>query len=164
MPSCRPDIISEIVYKILEIVPQTILDVGVGYGKWGVLCTEYLTYWKSVKPKIDGVEIFENYKSPAHGVYNKIFYSDVIDILDEVGNYNLVLIIDVIEHLNREDGLRLLDASKSYIVSTPEYWSPQGTCFGNKYETHISRWALDDFVNSQLILDKTGRHHIMGWK
>jgi len=164
MPSCRPDVIPAVLYKLIEMSPKTILDVGAGHGKWGVLCGEYLKYWKNIEPVIDGVEAFEKYKSPVHGVYRQVFYRDVTEIMHIVGNYDLVLAIDVIEHLSRDDGLKLLDVAKSYLVSTPGYWSPQGACFGNEHETHISKWSTDDFVNSQLIVDQVGRNHILGWK
>ena len=59
MPSCRPDVIPELVYKVMEMCPETILDIGVGYGKWGALCIEYLKYWKNITPVVDGVEVFE---------------------------------------------------------------------------------------------------------
>lgn len=165
MPSCRPDVISGVLYKVMDMAPRTILDVGVGYGKWGVLCTEYLTYWKNITPVVDGVEVFEKYKSPAHGVYREVFYTSVMDVLDKVGEYDLVLIVDVIEHLDREDGLKLLEAVKGhYIVSTPGYWSPQVASFGNIHERHVSQWKREDFVSSCVVPDQVGRNHILGWK
>lgn len=165
MPSCRPDIMSEVVYKVIEMKPNTILDIGVGYGKWGVLCDEYLRYWCNIKPTIDGIEVFEDYKSPAHGVYNKIIYDNVMNQLSTVSGYDLVLIIDVIEHLSREDGLKLLDCIKGhYIISTPNYWHPQASSFGNEHEKHISLWTQKDFVQSCLVRNKVGRDHIVGWK
>lgn len=166
MPSCRPEVISSIVYKVMEMRPKTILDVGVGYGKWGVLCTEYLTYWKKITPVVDGVEVFENYKSPIHDhLYREVFYTSVMNLLHKMGDYDLVLIVDVIEHLSREDGLRLLASIKNhYIVSTPAYWSGQGACFGNEHEAHISRWEKGDFANSSMVVGGEGRNHILGWK
>jgi hypothetical protein len=166
MPSCRPDVIPEILYKLMEMKPKLILEVGIGHGKWGVLCHEYLKYWCSIIPRIDGVEAFSDYVSPAHEVYNGVIYGDVMEVIDklDVGAYDLVMIIDVIEHLEKEDGLKLLSMAKRYLVTTPEYWNPQGACFGNEFEKHISKWEPSDFENSILIPDKVGRKHIMGWK
>jgi hypothetical protein len=88
-----------------------------------------------------------------------------MNCLDMVRSYDLVLIIDVIEHLSRSDGLALLEAVQgNYIVTTPAYWSKQGTCFGNKHETHISQWTPHDFFQSKILTDRLGREHIMGWK
>jgi len=165
VPSCRPEVLSDVIYKVMEMGPQTILDVGMGYGKWGVLCIEYLKYWKGITPLVDGVEVFEGYKSPVHKIYRNVFYLDVMRLLPRLGEYDLVLLVDVIEHLSRENGLKLLDAvKKHYIVSTPAYWSGQGACCGNEHEAHISRWWQADFENSSVIFGREGRKHILGWK
>ena len=165
MPSCRPDIIPAVLYRVMEMKPSTILDIGAGHGKWGVLCTEYLRYWCDIIPEVDGVEVFSEYAPGAHSAYRKMFYENIMDKLDIVEDYDLVLIIDVIEHLSREEGRQLLDkVKKHYIVSTPSYWSAQGASFGNIHETHVSRWTEDDFANSTLVGDATGRYHILGWQ
>jgi len=165
MPSCRPDVIPELVYKVMEMCPETILDIGVGYGKWGALCIEYLKYWKNITPVVDGVEVFEDYKSPLHAVYDKIYYSNVMEVLPIFERYDLILLVDVIEHLSREDGLKLLGSvKKHYLVSTPAYWSGQQASHGNKHEEHLSQWTPVDFENSVMITSREGRRHIMGWK
>ena len=164
MPSCRPDIIPEILYLVMGMKPRTILDVGVGNGKWGVLCGEYLRYWCDIIPDIDGVEAFRTYQSPAYAAYRNVFQGDVMDRLDLVGDYDLVLAVDVIEHLTKEDGVKMLEAVKGkYIVSTPNYWLAQGASFGNEYERHVSQWSQADFCNSRLISDRVGRQHVLGW-
>lgn len=165
MPSCRPDVISEIMYLVMGMKPQTILDVGAGYGKWGVLCTEYLKYWCGIEPEIDGVEVFKGYTSPAYGAYRSVLNVDVMSLLKSFRNYDLVLAVDVIEHLTRQDGIKMLSSvDNHYIVSTPNYWLPQGADFGNKHERHVSQWSREDFANSILINDKVGRQHVVGWK
>ena len=166
MPSCRPDVISGVLYKVMDIKPGTILDVGVGHGKWSILCDEYLRYWTNLVPKIDGVEIFENYKSPAYGVYNEIFNCDVMSLVEKekIQNYDMVLIIDVIEHLSKENGFKLLEKCNKYIVSTPNYWLPQGSSFGNDHEKHISKWDGQDFENHTIVQNVVGGEHILGWK
>jgi SAM-dependent methyltransferase len=164
MPSCRPDIISGVLYKILDICPKTILDVGAGYGKWGVLCTEYLRYWKDINVRIDGIEIFRGYESPAQLVYRSFWNVDVMDRLDIIPDYDLILSVGSIEHLKREDGLKLLELAKGYVVSTPGYWIAQKECFGNVHETHVSKWDCWDFDNSRMVKDVLGRDHILGWR
>ena len=149
----------------MDLRPETILDIGIGNGKWGCLCYEYLHYWRNVTPIIDGIEIFGNYKSPAYGFYREVFYDSVLKKLDILKNYDLVMAFDIIEHLTREEGLNMLGKiEKHYLISTPSYWNPQGASFGNKYEIHISKWTESDFANSMLITDATGRQQILGWK
>lgn len=166
MPSCRPDIIPNVIYKLMEMKPKTILEVGIGFGKWGVLCKEYLKFWCNYEPVIDGVEAFSEYKSGAHNVYRTVFYSDIISVAEnlKIGDYDLLLMIDVIEHLKKEDGANLLSMASNYLVSTPAYWAEQGAVFGNEYERHVSKWAFQDFAHSQLIKGESGRSFIMGWK
>jgi 2-polyprenyl-3-methyl-5-hydroxy-6-metoxy-1,4-benzoquinol methylase len=166
MPSCRPDVIPHVLNAVMSLkpVPTRILDVGAGRGKWGILLDEYLHYWKGVIPEIDAVEAHEPYRSPAYGVYRKVWYQDVMELLDVVRIYDLIVMVDVIEHLSREDGLRLLMAAKRYVISTPNYWSPQGPEFGNEYERHVSQWKPEDFKNSKVIPDSVGRSHIIGWR
>jgi len=165
MPSCRPDVISEVLYLVMGMRPKTILDVGVGHGKWGVLCTEYLKYWQKLDVIIDGVEPFEDYRTSVWESYRVVFHDDVMNLLDQFENYDLVLAVDVIEHLEKADGLKFLNAVKGhYIVSTPDYWMPQGAEFGNRYEKHRSTWMVNDFANSMLVNDKVGRSHIIGFR
>lgn len=165
MPSCRPDVIPSVLYKAMAMKPLTVLDVGAGHGKWGVLLTEYLKYWGGYSPVIDAAEPFVGYQSPAWGSYRQVFKRDVMELLGLFGRYDLVLACDVIEHLTREDGERFLAAiQKRYIVTTPGYWNPQGASFGNERERHVSRWAPDDFENHQLVTDIRGQTHILGWR
>lgn len=73
-------------------------------------------------------------------------------------SYDVILLLDVIEHVDRESGARLLDeikrvAKKRIIISTPLYWTPndeetnnpQSEYYGNKYNLHRSLWNLMDF-------------------
>ena len=166
MPSCRPDVIPAILYKVIEMRPRSIIDIGVGHGKWGLLCREYLRYWTGINAKIAGIEIYGGDETPAYSLYDEMFReTNVISVLDKFGDCELVLAVDVIEHLERRDGEKLLKAVKNrYIVSTPGYWSAQGTCFGNEHEQHKSSWSESDFENSKIVVDIVGRPHIVGWK
>ena len=40
MPSSRASTIPYVVYAIKQIKPESLLDVGVGFGKWGYLFRE----------------------------------------------------------------------------------------------------------------------------
>ena len=45
MPSSQHYHISKIMDLIININPMSILDIGTGFGKYGVLCREYLELW-----------------------------------------------------------------------------------------------------------------------
>jgi len=42
MPTSHPFQLDDIVQFIIETAPQSILDIGVGFGKYGVFAREYL--------------------------------------------------------------------------------------------------------------------------
>ncbi|MCG0276860.1 MAG: hypothetical protein L5655_12040 [Thermosediminibacteraceae bacterium] len=102
--------------------------------------------------RVDGVEAFKGYKNPIHEyVYDNIYYTDVMHILDELPNYDIILLIDVLEHFTKDEGYSLIRslikrANKSIIISTPLYPDKQKDYNGNYYEEHKSRWFITDFI------------------
>jgi hypothetical protein len=138
---------------IIYLKPDSILDIGVGFGKYGVLCREYLELWdgrgrySEFIRRIDGVEAFQNYITPLHRfVYSNIYVDDALDLIDKLDfNYDLVLLIDVLEHFKKEDGQLLLNKilrkNKALLVSTPKKVSDQKDAFNNTYEIHQSQWT-----------------------
>jgi len=146
--------------------PQSVLDIGIGFGKFGFLCREYLELWDGRniyddwRHRIDGIEAFEKYITPVHDrIYDNIYTGDALSVLPTLETtYDLVLLIDVIEHFTIEDGLRLLEMcatrSKACIISTPHDVSSQGDCFDNSYEIHRSQWTwehFDSFENKSFV-------------
>lgn len=152
---------------IISLNPKSVLDIGSGFGKFGVLCREYLELWDGrqkyeFKRRIDCVEVFQQYISPLHQyIYNKIYNNDILDIAQELDiKYDLVLLIDVLEHFEKDDGSRLLRTllknNECILVSTPKNPSPQKDAFGNIYETHKSAWSpseLSSFGNIAFVRD-----------
>jgi hypothetical protein len=173
MPSSAPVLLSPIVNLVMKLRPASVLDVGCGAGKWGVLVREYLDWWGegatgARRTRIDAVEIHEPYIGPLHAaVYDHLNIGDVCDFFVEselsqahgcwcpmipcglLNVYDLILCLDVIEHFTREQGLRFLEAAarrcRTLLVSTPQAPSPQGAVFGNEHERHVSRWGPQDF-------------------
>src|SRR5687767_1397928 len=105
MPTSYMKAISTIMETVVEVNPESILDIGVGFGKYGLLCREALDipvgkYHKSAwNIRIDGIEIFEEYRNPVHDyVYDKVYYGNVNELIDSLSDYDLILLIDVLEH------------------------------------------------------------------
>jgi 2-polyprenyl-3-methyl-5-hydroxy-6-metoxy-1,4-benzoquinol methylase len=116
---------------IISVKPFSVLDVGSGFGKYGVLCREYLELWDGryeyeFLRRIDGVEVFENYITPLHKyIYNNIYTENIINLVNNLDySYDLVLLIDVLEHFSKEEGISLLNnllkKNKGVLVSTPK--------------------------------------------
>ncbi|MHC1760372.1 MAG: glycosyltransferase [Negativicutes bacterium] len=158
MPTSWYQAIPPILDQIQIEKPQSILDIGVGFGKYGLLLRDvvdipYERYHKNQwQIIIDGVEAFELYRNPLHDfVYDHIYYGNVMEIIDQLPSYDCILFIDVLEHFTKEDGRKLIDklllhTRKSLIVSTPLYPAEQNAYLGNQYEKHISQWSVTDFL------------------
>jgi hypothetical protein len=98
--------------------------------------------------RIDGIEAFD-YESPLHGwVYDSITRADVLDVATGISGYELVIMSDVIEHIEKGRALdllaQLLATNRNVLVSTPTTFFEQEIA-GNPYERHVSKWALADF-------------------
>jgi len=153
---------------IVTLEPSSVLDVGAGFGKYGVLCREYLELWDGRQKysefarRIDAVEAFEEYITPIHRfVYNHVYVDDISKIIDTLDfNYDLVLLIDVLEHFDKNEGVllarKILAKHGGMIISTPKTVSNQRDAFNNEYEIHRSQWTrqeLSDFGNSLFVRD-----------
>lgn len=159
MPSSPWQSISDVLNIIMALKPRptTILDVGIGNGKYGFLCREYLHFWgrrddpnwqSDVGYSIDGIEAFPKYiGSIQRDIYSKIMIGEASKLLSNMrqNEYDLVLLIDVLEHFDKEVGRQVLtDCSrvgKAAIISTPIAFEPQADAYGNEYERHRSLWT-----------------------
>lgn len=163
MPSSRAIHIPAVLNLIRKLKPNSILDVGTGFGKWGMLFREYTDVIASEsepdrygKPnwrvRIDGVEGFPEYLTPVHDyVYDHVYIGDMREVADQIEAYDVVFLGDVIEHVSREDGEVLLrklraKARQAVILSTPAKETHQGDLCNNPLERHRSLWRLGDFT------------------
>ena len=153
MPTSQHDQISKVMELIITLNPNSILDIGVGFGKYGVLCREYLEFWDgredyhNFKTKIDGIEAFEDYLTPLHDfIYDNIYVGNALNLIDELDiNYDLVLLIDVFEHFDKSDGkeliIKLLKECGGILISIPKNLGNQKDAFDNPYEIHKGQWS-----------------------
>lgn len=174
MPSSHHYQLTPIVDLIMSLNPQSILDVGAGFGKFGVLCREYLELWDgryqyTFKRKIDCVEAFGEYITPLHKfIYDKIYVADIAKLINELHyTYDLVLLIDVLEHFEKQQGTdllnKLLDKNKGVLVSTPKEFFAQGPGFGNDYEIHKSHWSTQELEEFGFVRNKKKRGGTCRW-
>lgn len=150
-----------ILHLVKQLRPRTILDIGKGFGKYGFLLHEYvgIDNTKKIDPsktmveqsviRIDAIEADKDLLLPhLPQFYNRVFVGDVFDVFFAGGSYNVVLMIDVIEHLDKEKAVTLLqhfvrDGAK-VIVATPLQFFKQ-ELYESEYEHHISHWTKKDF-------------------
>jgi 2-polyprenyl-3-methyl-5-hydroxy-6-metoxy-1,4-benzoquinol methylase len=158
MPTSHPNQLNEITKLIMLTNPKTILDVGVGFGTYGFLSREYLELWDGREKyhdwqrQIDGIEVFKDYITPTHEYnYNRIYIGEATKVLPLKTKYDLILLIDILEHFDYKKGLDLLEkckkCAKNIIISTPLYIGTQSPSFGNTFETHKFQWKKKHFSN-----------------
>ncbi len=150
MPGSRYEQIETIVDLMVRLSPRSILDVGLGNGLYGLLARQYVDGsgpFASGGIRVDGIEIFEDYlTSVQRTLYDDIKVGDALLILPELApqSYDLVLALDVIEHLPDPRGEELLRhvrrVGRHAVLTSPRGEFPQGGLFGNVHETHVSKW------------------------
>jgi hypothetical protein len=142
--------------ELQRLNPQSILEIGVGFGKWGVIAREYLEAWQGRfhrekwRVRIEGIEIFEAYRNPIWAAaYDQIYIGDATQVLNTLGQFDVGLICDVIEHIEKAAGRELINQllvhCKTLIVTTPLSFWPQGEEHGNISEKHLCLWRPEDF-------------------
>jgi hypothetical protein len=151
--------ISYNVELVRKLNPKTILDIGVGFGRWGILFREFLEIWEHSKydgkweRTIDGVEIFPGYIKDYHKYfYDNIYVEDGLMFLKNTPNkYDLINLGDVVEHFSKSDGQELiklaLEKGKWVLINVPigKNWAQEGTD-ENPHEAHRSIWYNNDFT------------------
>ena len=178
MPTSDPRVIEAGCGEIINLRPKSVLDIGVGYGKWGALAREYTDIWQSRFYKdewetiVEGIEIHEKYRNPMWGVYDYIYIGDALEKVKAIAasdgrHFDLSIMMDVLEHFEKEAGKRLiaevLKISSYFLVS----WcnSEQKDVRDNKHEDHVSTWDVGDFKNMGVLekVVKNEKHFLGDW-
>jgi len=154
MPTSHYNQLNEIV-QISELVqPKSVLDVGIGNGKYGFLLREYLGINREFSEEdfiIDGIEGYEEYITEVHKkIYNSIYIMDLNNKLELPNcNYDLCLLIDIIEHFDRDKGIeiikQLLSICKILLIATPWNIGDPSIRHSNPMEDHKYQWKKRDF-------------------
>jgi SAM-dependent methyltransferase len=157
MPTSYHGYITDVISEVRRLHPATILDIGIGFGKWGFLFREYLdvmngrVFKDQWTTQIEGIEIFHKYIMPHQQfIYNHIYNMNVLDF-DYGQDYDLIFMSDVLEHIAKPEAMALLrkikDNCKMFYLILPmgEKWlNSQGGMYGNINEAHISQWNEED--------------------
>ncbi len=159
MPTSTYSHIPAVVRFLQKVLPSSILDIGIGNGKMGFIARDFLDVMlgerysrKDWKILIDGIEVFSDYiQEHQRAIYNNIYIGDALDVIDKCNKYDLIILGDVLEHLQKEKAWQFLDkcidhCSNSIILNIPlgERWT-QPEIYGNPYERHLSFWSYEEF-------------------
>jgi len=122
---------------------DSVLDLGCGGNSLIQLC--------DARFKV-GVELFDQYieESKKKGIHNQYIKEDVTKVDFPPKSFDAVMMIDVLEHITREDGLKLLAkmeswAKKKIIIYTPNGFIENDCVDNNVLQAHKSGWKPEDF-------------------
>ncbi len=125
---------------------DSLLDVGCGEQSPINFFAKRLAY-------AVGIDAFEPAiaKSRAHRIHDEYRRMNVLDIEKNIPDrsFDCVVALDLIEHLTKEDGRRLLHAMeriarRKVVVFTPQGFLPQHAVGGNEFQRHLSGWEVDE--------------------
>lgn len=173
MDTCSHLNITDILEIIRKVNPVKILDVNVGFGRWGILCRELLerdNNGKIKRPdlwnlKIDGVENIETNK--LHN-YHDIFYDNIYRqslrnfLENHISLYDITIFSEVFENLPKDVGFEMIK-NASEISRFILVYVRLGE--HNDQENNKSTiWNEDDFenylvVNKIILRDRYGKNY-----
>ena len=140
---------------------ETLLDIGCGQH------SPIHKFSKKLKYTV-GVDIFEpaieeSKKLKIHSEYRVMDCRKIKEEFQEK-SFDCVCALDLIEHLPKKDGLKLINsmeriAKRKVIISCPNGFLPQGVYWDNPFQVHISGWEVDEMQNIGYRVQGYG-----GWK
>lgn len=150
-----------IVHVVQQLRPRRILDVGKGFGKYGMLLHEYVgldpaaridparKLREQSRISIDAVEVDPDLMLPhLDHAYDRIHRGAIEELYRDLPRYDLVLMADVIEHVDKPAGVEVLRhfvaSGAVVVVSTPIAFFRQ-SLHQSRHEEHVSHWTERDF-------------------
>lgn len=131
------------ILTVLAKEGRAYLDIGCGKGKWGYLIK---TSHKPPSYIVGGDIDLKNLRyAKKHKIYDDVVLLDGKHLPFRDDSFDIVLAIEIIEHMEKIEGQKLLDEAERVsrervIVSTPllgaRYW------YSEKH--HISKWTVGD--------------------
>jgi len=120
---------------------ETVLDLGCGPDS-------PLQFVKNIKYSV-GVETWEPYlkSSKSKNIHSKYLSDKIQDLNIKEKSFDAVILIEVLEHLNKTDALVILKraekwARKKVIITTPNGFLEQPILDANPYQVHLSGWDV----------------------
>lgn len=125
---------------------DTLLDLGCGPNSW-VACTRPWTHSIGVEGHPEAAE-----EARRRSTHREIICTDLVTLRFDRPPVDAVVMIDVIEHLEKGHAVDLLRraehwARKRLIVFTPNGFLPQGGHHGNPLQQHRSGWTVSELVS-----------------
>jgi hypothetical protein len=149
--------IAAICAAIAHVKPKRLLDVGAGFGKFGLLARETLMAQAAERgdwtPKdelyavcVENAKFFHQF--PYHdAIYNEHHHVDVNTLSTEfLRSFDLTLLIDVAEHWPKEVFFTFAKYSGALLVSTPKAVTMYTQeYYGKDCPKHETQYEFSDF-------------------
>ncbi len=136
---------------------ESVLDMGCGSDSPMQKC--------SVKYSL-GVELFDPYlaESKKKKIHTEYLKADIKSVEFKPKSFDCVLCLEVLEHMTKEEGLKLIEkmkkwARKKVIITTPNTFVWQDEIDNNPLQAHVSGWSAKELRNTGFKV-----HGIEGWK
>ncbi len=121
---------------------SSVLDLGCGRDSPLKYCSV---------PFLVGVELFKPYleESRRQKIHNEYIWGDIRKIEFKENSFDCVVLLDVLEHLSKEEGKKLIlkaekIARKKAIIFTPNGFLPQNERDNNVFQEHKSGWTVKE--------------------
>ena len=147
--------------RVLDGGCNSLLDVGCGENSPVSRFAAEISYRVGVDAHLQSIE-----KSRIAGIHSEYVVKDILEIGEsfQTCSFDCVTLLEVIEHLPRAEGERLLEqceriARLKVVVSTPNGFVLQHPEPDNPFQEHLSGWSAEDFRSRGY--EVTG---VAGWK
>jgi len=136
--------------KKIKPYGKKVLNVGVGPDGGNSAIASQLPFF-SFK-QLDHIDVYKPYLDEAQKkAWNaervNFIHGDITEY-DKINDYDLILMFDVLEHLPKEKGLKLLDSKPRKLIFLPlENGKMRENTFGVSSQDHISSWTEKDFID-----------------
>lgn len=168
MPSSRLENLPWVIRWAYQLEPRSVLDIGCGTGLYGLALrsgpcgvygpNSYRERGTFREPTVNAVEIWAPYLGEEvagwhKSIYNNVWLGDICDMAKGLPHHDLVLAIDVLEHIEKKRALRMLrDLDFTWLIAViPPNDLREDDYGGNRYESHVSTWSRADFVKPRVV-------------
>jgi SAM-dependent methyltransferase len=134
-----------------------ILDIG---------CGRYSALSQLIKTQnfyAVGLDIFEPHvrASNHRGTYQGVICADVRALPIKDKQFDLIVLLEVLEHLDKEDGQKALSelervSREAILLTTPLRKCPHHDYYGNPYEEHRYVWSMEELNASGFVIRGKG--------
>lgn len=144
---------------------ESLLDVGCGTDSPIKFFSRRLKHTVGVDGYPASIE-----RSKDKGIHDEYVLMNVLDLPNKFSpkSFDCVIASDLVEHLQKEDGFKLIEmmekiARKKLIIFTPNGFLEQREYDGNKFQVHLSGWGVDEMKElGYRVIGINGWKHLRG--